>query len=87
MLTFATFSSKTQLRARISFMIPSMTDFATRRSSVVTVKLRSVTPSWLVFCTTVSTRTPASLSGWKIPAAAPGRSGTALIVILAMSLS
>ena len=45
----------------------------------------SVRPSSAMFCTIMSTLTPASASGPKIAAAMPGRSATEISVILASS--
>ena len=45
----------------------------------------SVRPSAPMFCTIMSTLTPASASGPKIAAAMPGRSGTPITVIFASS--
>lgn len=56
-------------------------------SALGIVKLMSVVPSWLVFCTIMSTLTLAAASGSNSAAEMPGRSGTATTVTLASLMS
>jgi hypothetical protein len=81
-LIFAISLSCSTPRAPISEAIRPTIDCAVAMSAFGIVKLMSVVPSWLVFCTIMSTFTLAAASGSNRAAEMPGRSGTATIVTL-----